>query len=68
MKTIEFNTLHNWLNEIVDDFHPVYRDVQDIKSKTFLTLNLREMEEYERLTQWEKEMYLYKKSLQIKNI
>lgn len=66
MNTIEFNTLHNWLNEIVDDFHPVYRNVKEIKNKTFLTLSLRELDIYNTLSHWEKEMYLYKKSLELR--
>jgi len=60
---IEVNKLRNWNSELVDEKHPVFREIMDIKNKVFISLDMREYNDYLELKPSDREQYLLNKAI-----
>jgi len=55
---VEMNTLQDWTEELVCPEYPIFTQINNIKKKTFVALNMSEFDKYQSLTPEGKKEYL----------
>ena len=64
---IEFQMMYDWDIEIIDDKHPVTKEIWEVKKRVMIWLTATEWNEYMDLKHTDKEQYIKNKALEIFN-
>ena len=55
----------DWNSEIIDDMHPVLKEVWNIRHRVMVSLSMREYDEYISKKWLQRELYIREKALQL---